>query len=292
MSHQIAIDYYNKGLEYSYQEDWDEAIEYLKMAIQEDPTYVNAYNVLGKVYIQKEEIDAAKKIWRRALKFDPDNFTAKQCLNVAGGFFKYTQLNWLLPAILVIFIAGLAIINITMLRRIDKLETALISANAKATIQKSPDEENPTNNIPEPIQIASPVNISIPKIETEHQLTEVYNNALKDCLSGNTTQVIEVFREILKYPKPHSLKGNAQYWLAECYYDQKDYHRAFSEFEKVKVLFPKSNKVFDAELKIAYTYYRLGRIQDAKDKIAQLNKDWSSQQYRSKIAVLSKEIFK
>jgi len=334
MSHQTAIENYNKGLECSYRENWDEAVEYLKIAIEEDPAYVNAYNVLGKVYIQKGEIGIARECWRKALRFDPDNSTSRQCLKASGRFSGYLYpipcdavrrtkqdnvlfssprtkakaQNWLFVISLVIFIAGLVITNITMLRRIGELETILTSSvrrdsqstkrrysqstKADATIpRKSSENKNPASNIPEPTKILPPKeSTSEPQIKTEYQLTEAYNKALKDCLSGNIPQAIGVFQQITEYPKSHSLKDNAQYWLGECYYHQKNYLQAISEFKRVKQEYPGSNKLFDAELKIAYTYYKLGRIDDAKSKIAQLHKDWPRQKYRSQIAILSGKI--
>lgn len=109
-------------------------------------------------------------------------------------------------------------------------------------------------------------------------------------MSGNYNPAIEAFNQILKYPKTHSLKDNAQYWLAECYYAQKNYEKALSEFENVKRDFPRSNKLFDANIKIAYTYFKLGRMDDAEKKISQLYKDWPNQRYQSRISALSEEI--
>jgi TolA-binding protein len=101
---------------------------------------------------------------------------------------------------------------------------------------------------------------------------------------------METFQRILEYPTPHQRKANAQYWLAECYYAQEKYIQALAEFQRVKTLFPKADKVFDAELKVAYTYYKLGRIEEAKQKLSQLSRDWPHQRYRPKIAILSEKI--
>jgi TolA-binding protein len=109
-------------------------------------------------------------------------------------------------------------------------------------------------------------------------------------MSGRYSQAIESFQQILEYPQPHQLKDNAQYWLAECYYAQKKYIRALAEFQKVKENFPKASKAFDAELKIAYTYHKMGSIEECKQKLSQLSKDWTHEQYQSKIAVLSEKL--
>ena len=51
---------------------------------------------------------------------------------------------------------------------------------------------------------------------------------------------------------------NAQYWLAECYYSQKDYKRAIIEFEKVFTV--NTNKNDDAQYKIALAHQSIGSI--------------------------------
>ena len=130
----------------------------------------------------------------------------------------------------------------------------------------------------------------LPELKTRPEVAEAYNQALSDCMSGQYNQAIKVFRQVLRYQQPHELKDNAQYWLAECYYAQKRYIQALAEFRKVKELFPKADKVFDAELKIAYTYYKLNRVEAARRRLDQLSRDWSQPQYQSKIAALSDKI--
>jgi TolA-binding protein len=130
----------------------------------------------------------------------------------------------------------------------------------------------------------------LPELKTKMQVTESYNQALAACMSGQYNQAIGAFRQVLQYPQPHQLKDNAQYWLAECYYAQKKYVQALAEFQKVKELFPKADKVFDAELKIAYTYHKLNRKEAAKHRLAQLSREWPESQYQIKIAALSEKI--
>jgi tol-pal system protein YbgF len=307
MNQQLATEYYNNGLQYAKEEKWDEALELLNSAIAEDPKHVNSYNVLGKVYIQKGELKAARRCWRMALRIDPDNVTAKQCLATAGKRsvrIRFRALLW--PAVVVILLAALIITNSMLLRRISNLETELAKATAVKTqdsrlkTQDTKDQQtesvkpdtgyslqessiqHPASSIQRPTKL--------PELETASEVTGVYNRARAAYESKRYDQAIEMFQQILKYPSPHELKHNAQFWLGQCYYKQKDYVRALDEYQKVKKNFPKGNKVFDAELKIAYTYYELGRIEEAKQNLSQLSKDWPHQQYRSRIAVLSKEI--
>jgi tetratricopeptide (TPR) repeat protein len=47
--------------------------------------------------------------------------------------------------------------------------------------------------------------------------------------------------------------GNAQYWIGECYYTQRDYARALEAFNKVIERYPKGQKVPDALLKVGFS---------------------------------------
>lgn len=242
-----------------------------------------------------------------ALRIDPDNTTAKQCLAAAGKRsvrIRAKALIW--PAVVVILLAALITTNSILVRRISNLKTEL----AEATAVKAQDPRLKTQDAKEQeiqsirpdteyssekssIQHPAPSIQKVtepPKLETASQVTEAYARALAACLSGQYNQAMETFQRILEYPTPHQRKANAQYWLAECYYAQEKYVQALAEFQRVKTLFPKADKVFDAELKVAYTYYKLGRIEEAKQKLSQLSRDWPHQRYRSKIAILSEKI--
>lgn len=50
---------------------------------------------------------------------------------------------------------------------------------------------------------------------------------------------------------------NAQYWLAESNYVQRNFRPALGDFEKVLTEYPDSTKVPDSELKIGFIYYEL-----------------------------------
>ena len=121
-------------------------------------------------------------------------------------------------------------------------------------------------------------------------IDEIYNQGFEACQSGLYDQAIEKFQQVIAYSSPHELKDNAQYWLAECYYAQEEFAQATIEFQKVKQYFPETEKAFDAELKIAYTYYNLGRIESARNKLLQLSKEWPQEEYQSRIIVLLEKI--
>ncbi len=350
MNHQRASEHYNNGLQCARDGNWDAAIEFLSKAIADNPGHVNSHNVLGKAYVQKDEISAARKCWQAALKADPDNATARQCLAKAGkgfGQFQFRRLLW--PALVVISLSALIIVSSVLLVRIGNLETKLaaattdqITANAPVLLDSTAQEavhdesdmmpektaihsqftrppqletelaatttdqithdapilldstaqeavHDESDRITEETAIHSPATIP-PQLENDSQVTEAYRQALADCRSQHYSPAMEVFLQILRYSGPHDLKDNAQYWLAECYYAQREYAQALEEFQRVKGQFPESNKIFDAELKVAYSYYNLGHIQEAQEQFLQLTEDWPQPQYRSRLEFLSQVV--
>lgn len=309
MDEQLATEYYNEGLKYTSAGDLDKALESLTRAIAEDPKHVNSHNALGKVYRQKGELSEAKRCWRAALKIDPYNVTARQCLDAVR---EPTQIQvkallWV-AIVIALVLAALIITNVFWLRRINELEDELELVRATASESRDSgysaegkteqkDEQKRPVKPPEKAITQQPPEIK-PTVQVTHSVTpstslpieEIYDQALSDCRAGWYDQAIEGFQRVLKHPSSHELKDNAQYWLGECYYSQKEFAQALAEFQKVKKHFPEGNKVFDAELKVAYAYYELESMELARQKLSQLSRDWPHQKYRSQIQILSEKI--
>ena len=84
-----------------------------------------------------------------------------------------------------------------------------------------------------------------------------YNAALAMFRAGEHGQAVLDFLDfIARYPK-HPLVANAQYWIGEAYYLQRDYRQAIVEFQKVPELGPRTPKAADALLKIGMSYQGL-----------------------------------
>src|SRR5882762_5199480 len=73
--------------------------------------------------------------------------------------------------------------------------------------------------------------------------------------------VLDFIDFMAKYPK-HALAGNAQYWIGEAYWAQRDYRQAVLEFEKVFEHGP--GKTPDALVKIGLCYVRLSDVPRAQ----------------------------
>ena len=77
----------------------------------------------------------------------------------------------------------------------------------------------------------------------------LYNNGLRDITSGKYELARSEFQDYLKYYSDTDLASNAQFYLGEIAYSQRQYEQAVSEYDKVISNFPKSFKLAPAHLK-------------------------------------------
>lgn len=104
----------------------------------------------------------------------------------------------------------------------------------------------------------------------------VYKSALDHLKGARHADAAAGFRDFLaKFPQ-HEYADNAQYWLAECYYDLKDFVTAVSEFRKVVEGYPQGNKVPDALLKVGFAYLLLGNEPAGRSTLTELVRSYPS----------------
>jgi tol-pal system protein YbgF len=77
----------------------------------------------------------------------------------------------------------------------------------------------------------------------------LYSNGLRDITSGKYDLASSEFQDYLKYYGDTDLASNAQFYLGEIAYSQKNYEQAVGEYEKVLNNYPKSFKLAPARLK-------------------------------------------
>jgi len=100
--------------------------------------------------------------------------------------------------------------------------------------------------------------------------------------AGDLPGAFQGFRQFLKeYPRS-SLASNAQYWLGECYYGQRQYGQAIREFEQVMTSYPTSEKVPAALLKIGYSHLGLHDEKAARSMFRQLVRTYPKSRAASK----------
>jgi tol-pal system protein YbgF len=97
-----------------------------------------------------------------------------------------------------------------------------------------------------------------------------YRDAVALLKRGSHAESITMLREFLVENPNHDYADNAQYWLGEAFYDQKDYPHAVAEFRTTVEKFPQGNKVPDAMLKVGYCYYAMGQAEKGETVLAEL----------------------
>ena len=102
------------------------------------------------------------------------------------------------------------------------------------------------------------------------EATEEYKSAVELVKGGSHADAVAALRAFLtKHPR-HDFADNAQYWLGEAHYAQKDYPRALIEFRNVIETYPRGNKVPDALLKVGYCYQALGQAEKSRAVLEQV----------------------
>jgi tol-pal system protein YbgF len=87
----------------------------------------------------------------------------------------------------------------------------------------------------------------------------LYSNGLKDIQSGKYDLARSEFQDYLKYYGSTDLASNAQFYIGEIYYRQKNYQQAIAEYDKVINNYPKSFKLAPARLHRATAMIALGQ---------------------------------
>ncbi|TXH68152.1 MAG: tol-pal system protein YbgF [Thiothrix sp.] len=113
------------------------------------------------------------------------------------------------------------------------------------------------------VPAASAARVSTAASEDGRKAKADYNQAYQ-LLVNKPADSVPLFRSFLeKYPQ-HELAANAQYWLAEALYAQKDFEGASKEFMKVLKQYKDSPKSSGAALKLGYSFYELQQWEYAR----------------------------
>jgi len=87
----------------------------------------------------------------------------------------------------------------------------------------------------------------------------LYSNGLRDITSGKYDLARSEFQDYLKYYAETDLASNAQFYLGEIAYSQKNLELSVAEYEKVLNNYPKSFKLAPARLKKGMALIDLGQ---------------------------------
>jgi tol-pal system protein YbgF len=87
----------------------------------------------------------------------------------------------------------------------------------------------------------------------------LYSNGLRDITSGKYDLARSEFQDYLRYYGDTDLASNAQFYLGEIAYSQRNYDQAVAEYDKVLTNYPKSFKLAPARLKKGMALIELGQ---------------------------------
>jgi tol-pal system protein YbgF len=106
------------------------------------------------------------------------------------------------------------------------------------------------------------------------ETSALYKKGFDLMTAGQYAEARTAFADfIAKYPQS-DLADNAQYWIGECSYSQKDFKEAAAAFKAVSDHFPFGNKVPDALYKEALCERQLGQEDAAKATLGKLQEQF------------------
>jgi tol-pal system protein YbgF len=106
---------------------------------------------------------------------------------------------------------------------------------------------------------APPANSSVAPSGRAPSAETLYSNGYRDLQSGKYDLARSEFQDYLKYYGSTDLAANAQFYIAEVSYKQKNYQQAISEYDKVINNYPKSFKLASALLQRGRAFIDLGQ---------------------------------
>ncbi|HUI28303.1 MAG TPA: tol-pal system protein YbgF [Candidatus Kryptonia bacterium] len=119
----------------------------------------------------------------------------------------------------------------------------------------------------EPPPAASPRDVALAKEEAALQgakIDEDYADGIHLVRGNQCDQAVPKLRQFLRKNPKSDLADNAQYWIGECYYGQKDYNKAIIELNEVLLKYAKGDKVPAALLTLASAFADSGDKIDAR----------------------------
>jgi tol-pal system protein YbgF len=110
-----------------------------------------------------------------------------------------------------------------------------------------------------PASSSAPGSAAPPAAGSQPSADTLYSNGLRDITGGKYDLARQEFLDYLKYYPQTDLASNAQFYLGEISFAQKQYGQAATEYEKVFVNFPKSFKLAPAHLKRGLALLEIGQ---------------------------------
>jgi tol-pal system protein YbgF len=155
--------------------------------------------------------------------------------------------------------------------RLGAQETAINGITAELTaIRQLPNPNPAALYLPKASATIEVVNSEPARSDHEAQQQEAYMKAFGIFSANRYPEAITAFASFIATYPESEYAANAQYWIGECYYTQKDYQKALEAFKTVQLRYPKGKKVPDAMLKVAFSQMSLNDQPSARTTLQKL----------------------
>lgn len=183
-------------------------------------------------------------------------------------------------------------LTLELLQRIEQLEKEVRYIRGELEIQRHQLEGLPQQrtviensaNPPAAVAPTSPSNASAPPLAVPERTPAVssasppadgteqadFDAALAEWREGRYLEAITAWQGFLDAHPNSKRASDAQYWLGEAYYINRDYHSAKEAFINLGLNDPQSARLPDALLKLGYIYGELGDIARAREVLQKL----------------------
>ncbi len=178
-------------------------------------------------------------------------------------------------------INGLRVDIVNVNGRIDRIPNAPPPIRLPATFSPNPGEGGKASAlVATPIEKGAEVSIPAEKKGEAQKVkalatkaspneSQAYKKAFDLFYGGDYKSARKRFQELLDQAPQGAYADNSQYWIGECEFAQGRHQEALAAFNKV-LNFVGSEKGDDAQLKIGYTYLRMGDKKQAGDAFRNL----------------------
>ncbi len=150
-----------------------------------------------------------------------------------------------------------------------KANAAVLEELKSASRGSAPQEVASSPGVPQSPRIEV-VNEDVAPADRQSTAQDAYMKAFGLFSANSYNEAVMAFESFIRSYPNSEYAGNAQYWIGECYYTQRDFPQAMEAFNKVIEKYPTGNKVPDAMLKIGLTYVSMNEPGKARAALQSL----------------------
>lgn len=118
----------------------------------------------------------------------------------------------------------------------------------------------------------------------------IYQSGLDAYKAGDMRKALDQFTKFVERNPRHDLTANAQYWIGEVYYSEKNYEQAILAFQEVIKNYPKKEKAPAALLKQGLSFKALGDLRSARHVLNKVQSDYPRSEEAKKAKELLREL--